>query len=151
MQELTKVINHLQQYVGHEVIRTLPACGDWSYTDDPVLLVGFTSDGQIRYLHTGFHKKLLGDQELVLPIHFTDSNWITYKDALKAEGNELNKWIGKKIIRTHPTSLGDFSYMDGDNTLISASKSHMVVETSITGKVVLNSQFNNPTEWQLAE
>lgn len=116
-----KVINHLKQYVGHEVIRTKPALRDWSNTDEPILLVGFTSDGCIRYRYTrGFLAKIFGNRELVLPIHFTDRNWITYKKARKAKGNELNKWKGKKIRRIRPTFCGDGSYMSGDApTLIS--------------------------------
>lgn len=153
-----KVINHLRQYVGHEVLRTKPACGDWSYThDEPLLLVGFTSDGCIRYRHTGIDAQLLGDRELVLPIHFTDRNWITYKKALKAKGNELNKWRGKKIRRIRPTSTcGDRSFMSGEApTLISASKYHMVIMYNDFGlkgtKSVLRSDYMNPEDWELAE
>lgn len=156
---IRKVINHLRQYVGHEVLRTKPTRGDWSYTDDsPLLLVGFTSDGCIRCRHTGFEAQIFGDdEEFVLPLYFTDRNWITYKKALRAKGNELNKWRGKKIRRIRPTSVcGDRSYMSGDApTLISASKHHMVIMHNDIGlkgkKHVLNSDYINPEDWELAE
>ena len=152
-----KVINHLRQYVGHEVLRTKPAGRDWSYTDDsPLLLVGFTSDGCIRYRHTGFEARIFGDGEFVLPFCFTDRNWITYKKALKAKGNELNKWRGKKIRRIRSTSFGDHSFMSGEApTLISASKHHMVIMYNAIGlkgkKCVLSSDYMNPEDWELAE
>lgn len=147
-----KVINCLRRYVGHEVLRTSPVCGDWSYTDSPILLVGFTSDGCIRCRYTGIDE----DEEFVLPFQFTDFNWITYKKALKAKGNELNKWRGKKIRRIRPTSFGDSSFMDGDAlTLISASKHHMVIMYNggfMEGiKFVLRSDYMNPEEWELVE
>ncbi len=153
-----KVINHLRRYVGHEVLRTKPACGDWSYTDDsPLLLVGFTSDGCIRYRHTGFEAQIFGNKEFVLPFCFTDRNWITYKKALRAKGNELNKWRGKKIRRIRPTStIGDSSFMSGKApTLISASKHHIVIMRNDIGlegtKSVLRLDFVNPEDWELAE
>ena len=151
-----KVINHLRQYVGHEVLRTKPACGDWSYTDDsPLLLVGFTSDGCIRYRHTGMKARILGDEEFVLPFHFTDRNWVTYKKALKAKSNELNKWRGKKIRRIRPTSTTG-AFMSGiDPTLVSASKHHMVIMYNVYWlkgtKIVLSSDYMNPADWELAE
>lgn len=153
-----KIINHLRQYVGHEVLRIKPTCGDWSYTDDiPILLIGFTSDGCIRYLHTGIEAQIFGYDEFVLPFHFTDRNWITYKKALKAKGNELNKWRGKKIRRIRPTSTcGDRSFMSSNvPTLISASKHHMVITYSGMWpegtKYVLRSDYMNLEDWELAE
>jgi hypothetical protein len=151
-----KVINHVQQYVGHEVIRTKQTRGDWSYTDNPILLLGFTSDGRIRYRHTESDAKIFGNDEFVLPAHYTDRNWITYKKALKAKGNQLNKWKGKKIRRIRPTpTCGDQSYMHDTPILVSASKYHMVVMENSVGlegkKVVLNSSFMNSDDWELAE
>ncbi len=150
-----KVINHLRQYVGHEILRTKPTNGDWSFTDDsPLLLVGFTSDGCIRYRYTGSEARFFGYDEFVLPFYFTDRNWITYKKAFKAKGNVLNKWRGKKIRRIRPTSTcGDRSFMSGDApTLISASKYHMVIECGLKGtKCVLRSDYMNPEDWELAE
>lgn len=153
-----KVINHLRQYVGHEVLRTKPACGDWDYTDgSPLLLVGFTSDGCIRYRSTGFEAQIFRNKEFVLPFLYTDRNWITYKKALRAKGNELNKWRGKKIRRIRPTStIGDSTFMSGKApTLISASKHHIVIMHNDIGlegtKSVLKSDFVNPEDWELAE
>lgn len=148
-----KVISsHLKQYVGHEIIRTKPARGDWSYTDDdPLLLVGFTSDGCMRCRKTGFDALIFGEEEFTLPFCFTDRNWITYKKALRAKGNELNKWRGKKIRRIRPTTLGDRSYMSGAAPiLISASKYHMVIMDNME-KYVLRSDYMKPEDWELAE
>lgn len=153
-----KVINRLRQYIGHEVVRTKPARGDWTYTGgSPLLLVGFTSDGCIRYRYTGIEAKVYGDQEWILPFHFTDCNWITYKKALKAKGDKLNRWRGKKIRRIRPTpTIGDCSFMSGEApTLISASKHHMVIMRNDIGlkgkKFVLRSEYVNPEDWELAE
>lgn len=147
-----KVVNHLRQYVGHEIVRTKPVCWDWSYTNNPLLLVGFTSDGCIRCRHTGIAAGTFGNEEFVLPLHFTDCNWITYKKALKAKGNVLNKWRGKKIRRIRPTSTcNDHSFMSGDApALISASKHHMVIMCNDI-KCFLNSSYMNPEDWELAE
>ena len=146
-----KVINHLRQYVGHKVIRTRPACGDWSYMgDSPLVLVGFTPDGRIKCC------QILGKQERILPIYFTDRNWITYKKALRAKGNKLNKWKGKRIRRIRPTVIfGDRSYMSEAPTLISASKHHLVIicnDIDFKGeKRVLSADYANPEDWELVE
>lgn len=150
-----KVINYLRQYVGHEIIRTTPAGIDWSYTDSPILLLGFTSDGRIRYRHTREDAYLFGDNEFILPFFFTDRNWITYKKALKAKGNPLNKWRGKKIRRIRPTSTcNDRSFMSDvvDPTLISASRHHMLITFGQEGyPCLLRSDFMNLNDWELAE
>lgn len=39
---LKKTINHLENFVGHEIIRTKPTTtdiGNWYYTDEPVFLL----------------------------------------------------------------------------------------------------------------
>lgn len=149
-----KTVNYLKQYIGQEILRTKPANGDWSYSShDPILLVGFTSDGRIRYRHTGFDAEILGDEEYILSIKYTDRNWITYKKAIKAKGNKLNKWKGKKIKRNCPTILGDFSYINdlGGYTLISASKYHMVIIDMTGSKRVLGPTFVKIEDWELAE
>lgn len=152
-----KTINYLKRFIGHEIIRTKPAGKDWSYTgDDPILLVGFTSDGLIRYQYTGFDLENLGSKERVLPIHFTDSNWITYKKALRAENNKLNQWKGKKIRRICITCRGIDDYISGEApTLISASKHHMVImhnDFKRKGKKrVLGPDFVKFENWELAE
>lgn len=157
-----KIINSLSKYIGHEVIRTRKTMtGDWSYTDEPILLVGFTSDGLIRYRRSGIDARLLGNGEFTLPLSFTDRNWITYKNALIAKHNKLNKWRGKKIKRIRPTSTcNDHSYMceydfEKAPTLISASKYHMVImhnDDFLKGQTtVLRSDYMNPKDWVLAE
>lgn len=157
-----KTINYLSQYIGLKILRTKPVNCDGSYThDDPILLVGFTSDGCIRYRHTGFDARLLGDKEYVLPLHFTDRNWITYKKALRAKNNPLNQWQGKKVKRTIPVKRnGDCSYMcsysfEKAPTLVSASRHHLVIEHNDIGlegrQSILGPDFANPSEWELAE
>lgn len=92
-----EVINRLKPYVGHEMLRTNPANGDYSYTDGcPLLFTGFKSDGRIIYRHTGPDAINHGNKKYVLPLYFTDYNWITYEKATKPEGNKLNTWRGKK-------------------------------------------------------
>ena len=153
-----KVINHLRQYVGHEVIRTKPVRGDWSYTHgSALLLAGFTPDGCIKYRHTGREARSFGDEEFVLPIWFTDRNWITYKKALRAKGNKLNKWKGKKIRRIRPTAtFGDCSFTSGEApTVISASKHHLMIMYNDIGlkgkKSLLGADYAFPEDWELAE
>lgn len=154
-----KIVHYLSKYIGHEIIRTKPAgrYGDWSHTDSPMFLLGFTSDGCIKCRYRRYGK----DIERVLPLHFTDYNWITYKKALKAKGNELNKWRGKKIKRIRPTAkIHDGSFMckfdsDAPVTLVSASKHHMVImhnAPSLKGNTyILNSAYVKPEDWVLAE
>lgn len=149
-----KVIRRLRHFIGHEMLRTKPtACGDWSFTDNyPLLLVGFTSDGCIRYRHTGMDVLIFGNKEFVLPLHFTDYNWITYKKAITAKGNVLNKWQGKKIRRIRPTPIFGFcSFMSGTApTLISASKHHIVILRN-GKKSILRWVYARSEDWELAE
>lgn len=156
-----KTINHLSQYIGHEIIRIKPACGNWSKTTEPILLLGFTPDGCIRYRYTDFNAVIMGNEEYVLPFSFTDRNWITYKKALRTKNNQLNQWKGKKIKRIIPTKrLGDSSFMcdspfEKAPTLISASKYHIVIEHNDMGlegrTSVLSPDFSIFSEWTLAE
>lgn len=158
-----KIISRLKQYVGHEMLRTKPTInGDSSYTDTPILLLGFTSDGKIRYQHLGINAKIFDNDEHFLPLSFTDWNWITRKKAIKPKHNELNKWRGQRIKRICPTSrTGDHSYMTCRSpfekfpTLLSASKSHMLImlNDSLLGnnERILRRDFVNPNEWVLAD
>lgn len=150
---LKKTIAHLRKFVGHEIIRTKPTTdiGDWSYTDEPVIFVGFTQDGCIKYIDPKFDDKVGG----VLPLTFTDRNWITFKKASKPKGNSLNKWRGKKVVRNCPTCYGDESFLRSDvpgdeQILISASKYHIILEDKFLGKITCNSRYNNPNDWELA-
>ncbi len=149
---LKKTIAHLRKFVGHEIIRTKPTTdiGDWSYTDEPVVFVGFTQDGCIKYIDPKFDDKVR-----ILPLTFTDRNWITLKKALKPKGNPLNKWRGKKVVRNCPTCYGDYSFLrsdipDNEQKLISASKYHIILEDKIVGKIICDSRYNNPNDWELA-
>ncbi|MCR5186978.1 MAG: hypothetical protein K6D97_07700 [Clostridia bacterium] len=153
-----KVINYLKQYIGHEMLRTKPARGDWSYTDhNPLIFVGFTSEGCIIYRHTGHEAYTFENREYILPEFFTDRNWITYRKALRAKGNILNKWKCKRIKSICPVgSCKDKSFMGTEPpTLISASKHHMFIlfnDASLKGKKsVLRSDYMNPEYWVLAE
>lgn len=152
-----KTINSLRKYIGHEIIRTHPIHGDWSYTDDPLLLTGFTPDGRIKYIHTGNGKNIFGSKEYILPIYYTDRHWITFKKALRPKNNPLNQWIGKKIIMTHPEPItGDrsFTHEECPVTLVSASRYHITIMYNDFGlkgkKITLASRFNNPNDWRLA-
>lgn len=158
-----KIINYLKQYIGLEIIRTKPTSGrtcavDWSNTSEPIILLGFTSDGCIKYRHR--KTSIFGDTERTLPFDFTDRNWVTYKKALRAKHNVLNKWRGKEIKRLRPTATcGDRSYMceysfEKAPTLVSASKYHMVIEHHDVGleglKTILRADYIKPEDWALA-
>ena len=150
---LKKTINHLRKFVGHEIIRTKPTTNvvDWSYTDEPVIFVGLTQNGCIKYIDPKFDDKVGG----VLPLTFTDRNWITFKKASKPKGNPLNKWRGKKVVRNCPTCYGDYSFLrsdipDNEQKLISASKYHIILEDKFLGKIICDSRYNNPNDWELA-
>lgn len=149
---LKKTIAYLRQFVGYEIIRTKPTTevGDWSYTDEPVIFVGLTQDGCIKYIDPKFDDKVR-----ILPLTFTDRNWITFKKASKPKGNPLNKWRGKKVVRNCPTCYGDYSFLrsdipDNEQKLISASKYHIILEDKIVGKIICDSRYNNPNDWELA-
>lgn len=156
-----KIVNRLSMYIGFEIIRTKPTLEeDFSHTREPILLTGFTSDGRIRYRYVGMNAYIFGNEEFILPLSFTDRNWITLKKALKAEHNALNEWRGKKIKRICPTATGDHSFIyeydwSKPPTLISASRHHMVIMSNDAGlegrKAVLNFDFVNSKDWVLAE
>lgn len=146
---MKKTINRLSKCIGKEIIRTNPTYdGDGSYIEKPILLLGFTTDGRIRYRHTTF-SWLFGDEEKTLPISFTDMNWITYRKALRSGGTKLSKWKGKKIRRIKPTAMGDKSFMDEPVTLLCASKSHMVVK-DYRSEFVLDQRYTRFEDWIIA-
>lgn len=161
-----KIIKALSRYIGHEIIRTKRIdTGDGSYTDYPILLIGFTPEGEIKYRNVMGRQNMYGDAVHILPSSFTDRNWITYKKALRAKNNELNKWKGKKIKRVCPTQNGNRAYMCeapcGEFiTLISASKHHLLIKNDnmmnnmnrLKGdEKILNYEFTNPKDWILAD
>lgn len=153
-----KVINYLRRYIGCEIIRTKETAvfGDGGrYMMIPIVLKGFTSDGRILYCHTGLDKERYGTDVDTMPLEFTDRNWITYKKALRAKGNALNKWRGKTIRRIRPTISGDRNFMRGlPPTLVSASKHHAVVMFGEIGshdkRCVLDYEFTKLEDWELA-
>lgn len=131
-------VNHLRRLVGHKVIRKGPTAmhGDFSYTEDPLILVGFTEKGKIicRYAEETFLGRIFGSRENVLPLEFTDRNWMLYSRVTKGRNSELSKWNGRKILRTRPTARrGDKSFMEEPVKLIAASKYHLVVEFTSVG------------------
>ncbi len=147
---MNKTINRLSKYIGKEIIRTNPTYkGDGSYTDSTILLLGFTPDGKIRYRNTTL-SWLFGDKEDTLPISFTDMNWTTYKKALRSGGTKLSKWRGKKIRRINPTTIGDRSFIKEPVTLLSASKSHMVVKYDDGSESVLDWSYTKFEDWIIA-
>lgn len=75
---INKAIAHLKNFVGQKMIRTRTTekVGDWSYITDYIVLVGFTQDGCIKYIDPR-----LDDKVKVLPLDFTDRNWIPLKKA----------------------------------------------------------------------
>lgn len=143
-----KKIKWLKKYIGFEIIRIERTdTGDSSYMRDPILLLGFTADGRIRCKHTT-KIKLFGDEERVLPSSFTDMNWITYKNALRSQGNKMNKWRGKNIIRINPTIKYSKSFMEDPVVLISASSYHMVVLYN-NKPMVLEREYTKFNDWIL--
>lgn len=158
-----KIINHLKQYIGIEIIRTQPTFGrtwpvDWSNTSEPIILLGFTPDGCIKYRYR--KTSIFGDTERMLPFDFTDLNWVTYKKALTPKHNVLNKWRGKEIKRVRPTATYDGSSFMCEYdfqklpTLVSASKHHMVIEHHggcLEGvRFILRADFIKSEDWVLA-
>lgn len=148
-----KFVKRLERYIGKEIIRIRQTyfSGDFSFTDeDPVILLGFTPKGEMIVKYTRFMATVRETD--ILPLEFTDDLWISYKKAITAKNNCLNKWQGKKIRRLCPTKrTGDRSFMKGKApTLISASRHHVVIKSDLE-KYVLNSDFANPNEWVLAE
>lgn len=144
---MKQTINRLSNCIGKEIIRINPTCnGDESYMDKPILLLGFTTDGSIRYRHTTY-SWLFGNKERTLHISFTDMNWITYKKALRSGGTKLSKWKGKKIRRIEPTIMGDMSFIKEPVTLLSASKSHMVVKYEDGSESILDRSFTKFEDW----
>lgn len=149
----SNVITWLKNYVGREMIRSGPTTAnifpqDWSYTDAPVIIMGFTQQGEIICKHPGINALAK-----VLPLSFTDRNWIPYNNVFDVTHTSFNQWRGKKIKRIRPTStFGDRKYMSDSDApiLISASKYHMVVDTS-QGTTILRSDYMNPEDWILAQ
>lgn len=169
---IKEAINYLKNYMGQEIIRIKPIPiqreewkewkglqSDWRHTKTPIILLGFTKEGAICYRYNEEGARINGHQEQVLPLCFTDENWITYKEALEPKDNSLNKWIGQRIKRIRPTCLGDRSYMYEEEEyekapiLLSASKYHMLIQYSVNARTItclLGPTFVKPEDWELA-
>lgn len=171
-EEVKTVPEGLKKLIGKEIIRIGPTKnGDWSYSGTPVLFEGFTSDNKMKIKSIKEYSIVFFNEETrELPLCFTDDKWILLKDALKAEDNELNKLIGKKIKRIRPVYnvrlfhgrmlpfdeyKEDCSYMCKYGaippTLVSASKYHMVVKDYDAERneklVIIGPRYSNPDDW----
>lgn len=102
---IKKTINYLKQYIGCTIIRSKPSItGKKDYTNTPIILLGFTSDGKIRYkrgnpnMFLGVNSDgkaitytnrimsyISGDKEYILPLEFTDRYWISYRKYWRSE------------------------------------------------------------------
>lgn len=157
-----KIVKRLERYVGQKIIRTggTHHIGDFSYTENPLILKGFTLKGEMIVEYPKENVSFAGNKK-TLPIYFTDDLWISYRKALRPASNKLNQWKGKKVRRTCCTKrIGDGSFMCKSDlevppTLVSASKHHVVIECNDCGfegkRVILNCDFADPSEWELAE
>ena len=158
---IKKTVNSLKRFIAHTIIRTRETeiVGDFSYTDIPLILRGFSAKGEmiVQYANQTFERKVFGSTEHTLPIYFTDHNWKLYSRIKRVSDSELSKWIGKKVRRTVPTkNFGDRSFMDKPVTLVAASKYHLIIkrEDSLWGTTdlyTLRYEYADPREWELAE
>ena len=114
---------------------------DYSYTDDPIIITGLTSDGRI------ICKDVDGRYERILDTAFTDCNWVKYSSTFKATKNPLNKLRGQKVRRIRPTTRGDKSFMSGNVVIVNATYSHVVIEFK-GEKVVLGREYTNHKDWE---
>lgn len=96
-----KVIDRkLKKLVGQKIIRIGPTMNyDWTFTEEFVILKGFTLDGRMKIQYT---EGTFSNQEDTLSIDFTDCKWIQSSMAMKPKGNSLNKYIGQRITRVKP-------------------------------------------------
>ena len=162
----------LKELVGKKIIRiTSTINGDWSFTNEPILLKGFTSNNTMIIKYIKEYSRDFGEKIDELPICFTDNKWILLEDAIKVGDNELNNLIGKKIKRIRPVYIvkyfgkrkflidqykEDRSYMyeygEIPPILVSASKYHMVVkEYDVSGNenlIIIGPRYSNPKDWE---
>ncbi len=153
-ESMEKVVNRLKPLVGHKIIRIKPTkYGDYSYTETPVTLLGFTDKAELIV-----RQELFGIEpfEDVMPISFTDSFWISYRKAKRAKNNSLNQWKGRYVKRIVPvmTPYFDESFMGSSSRcrLIAASKHHIVLQSDGFGFTsIKNYLYANPKDWTLDE
>ena len=163
--------NYFSQFVGMEIIRTMPALVntvledysivtryDWLFTEEPVLLSRITYGGEILYKRINHELVKIRDQEFVMPCYLIDENWCTVDEALKMdENNPFNDWVGKRIKRICPTpKRGCETFMCNDPSelppkLLRVGKNHMLVLPAYGKAIILGPDFISQDEWILAE
>jgi len=162
---LNEILTKMSKMIGYAIIRTAPTCSveDYSHSDSPILLLGFTERGAIRYQFLGANRRILDGCVHTLPLDFTDENWILYEEAfIEDSTNPLNKFKGEKIHRICPITVEtiedceseydyDRSYMDNAVELVVASKHHMIVRDEDGKLNIMHLQFSKPEEWALCK
>ena len=134
-----------KKLIGHRVVRIRETVEkDFSYKDDFVIIKEVTPNEELVVVTSSGKEKLL-------PIDFNDRNWKLLSRVKNIPDSPLNKWKGRKIIRTCPTKQGDNSYITSPVTLINASRHHIIVESRNAHKTILDYFYANPKEWKLAE
>lgn len=140
-----------RKLIGHKVIRTRETeiTRDFSYSDEVYIIEEVTPSGNL----IGKDSK---GKKIVFSRKFNDRNWKLFSRVKKVPDNQLNKWKGKKIIRTVPTKIPTTGYevntfLSSPVTLIIASKYHIITENSEGKRIISNYLRANPKEWKLAE
>lgn len=80
------------ELIGKKAIRTAPTktCGDYSYTDTPLLILKAT-DTHIVYQHCNdFEVKMFGTEPRILRCDYCDDNWTDYDELINVT-NEKEK------------------------------------------------------------
>ncbi len=158
MKKSTKeMVKRLSQYIGKEIIRTGPnRVGSRSFLEDPIILKGFTSKGEIiyTYLPDSTSAAVYGTDEKILKVSYTDNQWKLLSELFEPKDNDLNQYIGHQIQMVRPAIYSngneDYSYVNYSVKLISATKYHLVVEDD-SENTILSFEFAKPEDWVLAE
>ena len=163
---------YLTQFIGKEIIRTSPAlisvnppfqnrvsapAYDWTYTEIPILLSGFSEKGAIKFQYVR-KEGSFGKEEFTIPAYFTDKNWTTLADAMKLdEDNLFNEWGGKKIKRIRPTVRGLETFMVNSKSevapkLLYVAKNHILLQPFNGRKtMIFGPDYLIQNDWVLAE
>ena len=160
---IKKIINkRLRKLVGHEIIRIGPTepSYDSAYTEQPVILEGFTKSGKMIVKYPRRLNCLFGSSQQILSTEFTDRKWRLYSRVFKKGNSKLNRWSGKKIRRINPVCfLSGYKctmFINEPVALISASKSYLVIKVEneflqLSQIRILRWEYANPRDWELAE
>lgn len=138
-----------RELLGHKVIRTRETeiTRDFSYSDEVYIIEEVYPNGELL----GKDSK---GKKIVFSRKFNDRNWKLFSRVKNVPDNPLNKWKGKKIVRTVPALTPTTKHMDRSYstpvTLIIASKYHLIIEVEGERRI-LNYLWANPKEWKLAE